>query len=154
MKLAKVKVEYTCGLTIVERASVDTKTGELFLPPRLTALMEAMADSECPPAFTLDYKGYPLPVRPDGLAKYAVTIPSGNGSRMRQFADSIVYPTEMQRQQNGRLIHTLSAAAIVSAAATVHAVQSFSWGLFGSIALQAGGAVLLWYVGFLCMKED
>ncbi|KXV16523.1 hypothetical protein CR51_00945 [Caballeronia megalochromosomata] len=154
MRLVKVKVAYTCGLTVTETASMDTESGELFLPPRLTALMKMMEDSESAPAFTLDYTGYALHVRIDASGAYAVSLPEGRGSRICQFADSITYPTQSQRQQNGRLIHTLSAAAFVSAAATVHAAPSFDWGLLSSIVLQAGGGVLLWYVGFLCMKED
>ncbi|VXC83690.1 conserved hypothetical protein [Burkholderia sp. 8Y] len=153
MKLAKVKVEYSCGLTITETASVETVTGAVFLPPRLIALLEAMNGSECPPVFTMDYDGHTLQIRADG-SNWEVAVPTGNGSRLKRLVDSIASPTKGQRQQNGQLLHTLSAAAIVSAAATVHSATSFSWNLVGSVALQAGGAVLLWYVGFRCMKGD
>ncbi|KMQ81064.1 hypothetical protein BPMI_03201 [Candidatus Burkholderia pumila] len=152
MKLVKVKVAYTCGLMIVETASVDPTTGELFLPPRLTGLMSQIEASECPPVFTLDYNGYPIHVHPNGAAEYAVTLPVGKGSIWRQFVDSIVYPREIQRHQNGRLIHTFGRDRECSGDRTCCA--GVRLGVIESAVLQGGGAVLLWYVGFLCMKGD
>jgi hypothetical protein len=39
MKLATVKVEYTCGLTLTDGVTLDVTTGELHLPPRLVEVM-------------------------------------------------------------------------------------------------------------------
>ena len=54
MKLARVKVEYTCGLVLMDGASLDLASGRFSIPPRLTRLMTMMQETECSPAFSLD----------------------------------------------------------------------------------------------------
>ena len=62
MKLAQVKIEYSSGTTIVDRVSIDPLTGRVYLAPRVLGLMETMEQSECSPSFSLQYKGFVLPV--------------------------------------------------------------------------------------------
>ena len=57
MKLARVKVEYTCGLVLMDRASLDLASGLVIIPPRLTRLMTMMQETECSPAFSLEHRG-------------------------------------------------------------------------------------------------
>jgi hypothetical protein len=99
MKLATVKVEYTCGLTLTDRVTLNVSTGELHLPPRLTEVMAAVGKSECPPAISLEYLGYVLPVEvgPDG--SYDVSLPPAPPAGFRRALHSISYPTKDQRQQ-------------------------------------------------------
>jgi hypothetical protein len=52
MKLARVKVEYTCGLVLMDGASLDVASGLVSIPPRLTRLMTMMQETECSPAFS------------------------------------------------------------------------------------------------------
>ena len=94
MKLATVKVEYTCGLTLTDRVTLNVSTGELHLPPRLTEVMAAVGKSECSPAFSLEYLGYVLPVEvgPDG--SFDVSLPPAPPAGFWRALHSISYPTK------------------------------------------------------------
>ena len=154
MKLATVKVEYTCGLTLTDRVTLNVSTGELHLPPRLTEVMAAVGKSECPPAISLEYLGYVLPVEvgPDG--SYDVSLPPAPPAGFRRALHSISYPTKDQRQQNGRLLHTLAAASMVGAVGYAHAAAQWDWATVFNTATLAGIGVILWYQGFSAMKGD
>jgi hypothetical protein len=75
VKPATVKVEYTCGLTLTDRVTLDGRTGEILLPPRLIAVMAKMEESECSPAFSLRHEGYVLPVHGGPQGTYNVQMP-------------------------------------------------------------------------------
>jgi hypothetical protein len=154
MKLAKVKIEYTGGTTITERVTLDAATGQVHLPPRLHALMEKMRETECSPAFGLEYQGLVLPVAvlPDGT--YKVSIPAEPQSGIQQVLNAIAYPSKDQRQQNARYLHTLSAASIGGAVGYVHAATTVDFQTIAGTASLAGLGILLWYVGFRAMKGD
>ena len=153
MKLAKVKIEYSSGTTIMDRVTLDPTTGQVHLAPRVHGLLCKMEESECSPSFTLEYMGYILPVTNVG-GRYAVTIPAGPRAGWRQIVHAIKTPTKDQRQQNGRLLHTLSAASIVGAVGYAHSAAS--WDLLtavNTIALAALGLVI-WYCGYFNMKGE
>jgi hypothetical protein len=154
MKLATVKVEYTCGLTLTDRVTLDVLTGELHLPPRLVEVMSIVGRSECPPAFSLEYLGYVLPVQVGAEGRYNITLPEIPHSGFRRLLNSVLYPTRDQRQQNGRLLHTFCAASIVGAVGYAHAVGQWVWPTILNAASLAGLGVILWYVGFQLMKGD
>ncbi len=154
MKLAKVKVEYTGGTTITERVTLDPATGQVHLPPRLWALMEKMDETECSPAFGLEYMGFVLPVSVLADGKYTVSIPTQPQAGIRQVLNAIAYPAKDQRQQNGRYLHTLSAASIGGAVGYVHAASTVDVQTVVGAASLAGLGVLLWYVGFRAMKGE
>jgi hypothetical protein len=154
MKLAKVKVEYTGGTTITERVTLDPATGQVHLPPRLRALMEKMDETECSPAFGLEYMGFVLPVSVLADGTYNVSIPIQPQAGIRQVLNAIAYPAKDQRQQNGRYLHTLSAASIGGAVGYVHAASAVDVQTVVSAASLAGLGVLLWYVGFRAMKGE
>ncbi|MDR5777090.1 MULTISPECIES: hypothetical protein [unclassified Caballeronia] len=154
MKLARVKVEYTCGLTLTDRVSLDVISGVVAIPPRLALLMTVMQEAECSPVFSLDYKGYVLPVstRPDGT--YVVSVPPDPGPGLRDRLYAIANPSKDQRQQNGRYLHTLSAASIGGAVGYAHSSAVWVWATaLGTAALVVLG-VVLWYAGFLHMKGE
>jgi hypothetical protein len=154
MKLAKVKVEYTGGTTITERVTLDPATGQVHLPRRLRALMEKMDETECSPAFGLEYMGFVLPVSVLADGTYNVSIPIQPQAGIRQVLNAIAYPAKDQRQQNGRYLHTLSAASIGGAVGYVHAASAVDVQTVVSAASLAGLGVLLWYVGFRAMKGE
>ncbi|CAN7804937.1 hypothetical protein LJR267_010559 [Paraburkholderia hospita] len=153
MKLAKVKVEYTGGTTITERVTLDPATGQVTLPPRLHALLKAMDETECSPVFGLEYGGMVLPVAVSE-GTYKVSIPTEPESGIGHILNAIVYPSKDQRQQNGRYLHTLSAASIGGAVGYAHAAPTLDFQtLVGAVGL-AGLGILLWYVGFRAMKGE
>jgi hypothetical protein len=154
MKLAKVKVEYTGGTTITERVTLNPATGEVYLPPRLRALMEKMDETECSPAFGLEYKGFVLPVAVLSDGTYKVSIPVAPQPGIRQVFNAIAYPSKDQRQQNARFLHTLSAASIGGFVGYVHASSSLDFQTIVGATILAIVGVLLWYVGFIGMEGD
>jgi len=154
MKLAKVKVEYTGGTTITERVTLDPATGQVLLPPRLRALMEKMDESECSPAFGLEYKGFVLPVAVLADGTYQVSMPAEPQSGIRQVLNAVAYPSKDQRQQNARYLHTLSAASLGGFVGYVHTSSSLDFQTIVGATILAVVGVLLWYVGFIGMKGD
>jgi hypothetical protein len=154
MKLATVKVEYTCGLTLTERVTLNVPTGAIELPPRLAALMDKMAETEATPAFTLEYMGYVLPVDVTEDGSYRVLLPDAAPAGFRRIFHSIAYPTKDQRQQNGRFLQTLSAASMVGAVGYAHAAARWDMPTVLNTATLACVGVILWYQGYLAMKGD
>lgn len=153
MKLAKVKIEYTCGTTIVERVMLDATTGEVHLPPRLDALMVQMDKVDCSPAFSLQYQGYVLPVSVlDGV--FRVRVPETPARMGQRMLHAVAFPSKDQRQQNGRFLHTLAAASVGGAVGYAHSTPMWSAESAVGTAVLAVGGVVLWAMGFLCMKGD
>ncbi|WP_248324033.1 MULTISPECIES: hypothetical protein [unclassified Caballeronia] len=153
MKLAKVKIEYSSGTTIMDRVTLDPATGRVHLAPRVLGLLAKMEESECSPSFTLEYMGYILPVS-NVSGGYVVSLPAGPGPGWRQVFHAIKTPTKDQRQQNGRLLHTLSAASIVGAVGYAHSASSWDFlTAANTIALALVGLVL-WYCGYFNMKGE
>jgi hypothetical protein len=154
MKLATVKVEYTCGLTLTDRVALDDTTGEMLLPPRLVAVMAKMEESECSPAFSVRHEGYTLPVRGGPNGTYKAQMPANAPFGFRRFLHPIALPMKDQRQQNGRFMQTLSAASIVGAVGYAHSAVRWDIPTLLNTASLALLGVLLWYAGLLAMKGD
>ncbi|WP_345817768.1 hypothetical protein AAGS40_29575 (plasmid) [Paraburkholderia sp. PREW-6R] len=150
MKLANVKVEYSCGTTITDRVTLDPATGQVHLPPRLQTLLHVMDETECSPSFVLEYNGssFPVTVDPDGFRKI------GEPDDPKSALEQLVNPTKDQRQQNARFLHTLSAASIGGLVGYVHAASRLDSTTIAGTAILAIVAVLLWYVGFVEMKGE
>lgn len=154
MKIARVKVEYTCGLTLVERATLEVGSGQVHLPPRLVALLHKMEETEVFPVLSVEYNGHVPPVAVSETGGYVVNIPAESGSAVRRLLHSIAYPSKDQRQQNGRFLHTLAAASIGGAVGYAHSAASWDLQTIVGTASLAGLGVLLWYAGFEAMKGD
>ncbi len=154
MKLATVKVEYTCGLTLTDRVTLNVASGEIHLPPRLIAVMAKMDESECSPAFSLEYLGYVLPVEVGPNGSFDVLLPPTLSSGFKRVIHSIVYPTKDQRQQNGRFLQTLSVASLVGAVGYVHAAARWDLQTALNTATLVGFGVASWYAGFMALKGD
>lgn len=150
MKLAKVKVEYSCGTTITDRVTLDPETGQVHLPPRLQTLLQAMDATECSPSFVLEHDGATLSVSEDSSGLRKVGKPSGRKSGFEQ----LLNPTKDQRQQNARFLHTLSAASVGGLVGYVHAASKLDFTTGAGTAILAVIAILLWYVGFIGMKGE
>lgn len=150
MKLANVKVEYSCGTTITDRVTLDPATGQVHLPPRLQTLLCAMDETECSPSFVVEYNGSTLPVTVDsnGLRKI------GEPDEPKSGFEQLLNPTRDQRQQNARFLHTLSAASVGGLVGYVHAASTLDSTTIAGTAILAIVAILLWYVGFVEMKGD
>ncbi|WP_321794795.1 hypothetical protein [Caballeronia sp. J97] len=149
MKLAKVKVEYTCGLTLVDKVTLDVATGAVSLPPRLRALMAEMEKSEYPPAIVLDYRGRDLSVRlTDDGAFFIDLLPEPDEGVVQHLKHSLSFPTENQRQQNARYLHTLSAASLGGAVALWHSTRTWDAAAVVNLTCLVVFAVVLWIIGF------
>ena len=154
MKLAKVKIEYSSGTTIVDRATLDPATGQVHLAPRLLGLLSKMDESECSPAFSLEYRGHVLPVTPVVNGGYVVSLPTDPPPGIRQILHAIATPAKDQRQQNGRYLHTLSAASIGGTVGYVHSASSWDLSTVVGASILASLGVVLWYAGYHAMKGE
>jgi hypothetical protein len=157
MKLVTVKVEYTSGLTLTDRVVVIPTTGEIQFPPRLIALMNDLAKVECSPAVTVSYRGHVLNVERERALEggFQVEIPTRpEGTAWQRLKKSLSLPTEEQRQQNARYMHTLSASALAGAVVLWHSLSSWDIGNIGNLASLVIIAVILWFVGFRLINGE
>lgn len=154
MKLAKVKVEYPCGTTILERVTINAATGEVVLPKRLLDVMKAMESVDRACAFTLQLNGHILTVAAGSDGTYKVSIPSVPTPVFGRMFHSFIFPTKDQQQQNGRFLHTLAAASIVGAVGFVHASPDWNVQTVVGTAILAVLGVVLWGMGLYCLKGD
>ncbi len=154
MKLAKAKIQYPCGTNVIDRVSLDVQTGEVLLPPRLRDVMKEMDKSETSSSFSLEYQGCMLAVAVDTTGTFRVKVPDVSTATRRSGLRSLAFPSKDQREQNGHLLHLLSAASFIGAA--LSALSTTTWN--GHAIAQTGSltisALLLWAVGFYCIKED
>ena len=56
MKLANAKIQYPGGMIIVDRVSLDVRTAEILVPPRLRDIMDEMDKSETSSTFSVNAK--------------------------------------------------------------------------------------------------
>jgi hypothetical protein len=153
MKLANAKIQYLCGTIITDRVSLDVGTGEVLVPPRLRTIMDEMDKSETSSNFSVEYRGRVLAVEVDATGRFCVAFPDVNTATRRSGLRSLAFPSKDQRQQNGRLLHLLSAASFVGA--VFSALSTSNWNAHaiaqtGSLTISA---LLLGAVGFYCIKE-
>jgi hypothetical protein len=154
MKLAKVSVEYTCGLTLVDKMSFDVARRAESIPPRLGRLMGVMKDNDCSPTLTMEYEGYFGTSNRGARWQLLRDVDVSEWPAGAAVVNSIAFPTKEQRQQNGRLLHTFSAAYVIGAFGYVNAVTRWdAMTVFNAVSLVVLG-VIFWYVGFLHMKES
>jgi len=154
MKLATIKLEYTCGLTLTDRVALDGDTGDIVLPPRLVAVMAKIGESECLPAFSIQYEGFTLPVEGSAGSSYKVYLPVVAPFGFPRLLQPIARPTKDQRQQNGRFLQTFSAASILGAVGYVHSAAQWDLSAMLNTTSLAALRVILWYAGLLAMKGD
>jgi hypothetical protein len=154
MKLVRLKVEYTSGLTVSDRVSVDSTSGEILLPPRLAVLLDAGKDLDVSPAISLEYEGYVLPVSIGENGVLYTSMPASVPPGFKRVIHSLVYPTKDQRQQNGRFLQTLSAASFVGSVGYGHAALQWNVQTILGTVILFGFGVASWYVGFLSLKGD
>ena len=154
MKLANAKIEYPGGTIITDRVSLDVRTGEVLVPPRLRDMMKEMDKSETSSTFSVECQGRVFVVAVDAAGRFRVKAPAANTTGRRSALRSLAFPSKDQRQQNGRFLHMLSAASFVGAA--LSALSTSNWNAHaiaqtGSLTISA---LLLGAVGFYCTKED
>jgi hypothetical protein len=154
MKLANAKIQYPCGMVIIDRVSLDVRTGEVLIPPRLRDVMKEMDKSETSSSFSVEYQGRMLTVAVDTAGRFRVKVPDVSTATRRSSFRSLAFPSKDQRRQNGRFVHMLSAASFIGAA--LSALSTTTWN--GHAIAQTGSltisALLLGAVGFYCIKED
>ncbi|WP_246530345.1 hypothetical protein [Paraburkholderia podalyriae] len=89
---------------------------------------------------------------PGGTHRVKVPVELQQG--FEQVLRAVLYPSKDQRHQNGRYMHTLSAASIGGAVGYVHAAAALDMPtILGAVGLGALG-ILLWYGGLVAMKGD
>jgi hypothetical protein len=95
-----------------------------------------------------------LPVTPVVNGGYVVSLPTDPPPGIRQILHAIATPSKDQRQQNGRYLHTLSAASIGGTVGYVHSASSWDLSSVVGASILASLGVVLWYAGYHAMKGE
>jgi hypothetical protein len=154
MKLANAKIQYPCGTIIIDRVSLDVRTGEVLVPPRLRDVMDEMDRSETSQTFSVEYRGRVLAVAVDATGRFRVKFPDVSTATRLSGLRSLAFPSKDQRQQNGRFVHMLSAASFVGAALSAFSTSKWNAHAIAQMGSLIISALLLGAVGFYCIKED
>jgi hypothetical protein len=154
MKLAKAKIQYPCGTTVIDRVSLDVQTGEVLISPRLRDVMKEMDKSETSSSFSVEYQGRMLTVAVDTTGTFRIKVPDVSGATRPSGFRSLAFPSKDQRQQNGRLLHLLSAASFVGAVFSALSTSNWNAHAFAQTGSLTISGLLLGAVGFYCIKED
>ena len=117
MEPIDIKIEYPSGLQLVDRAGLSRELALVNVSARLQRIEQLLDETEAPPLVTaiIDGQEVELDRRLDGafsfdLAVVQQGVPRGGWARL---VGMIRNPTKDQRQQFGRFLHTLSAAALI-----------------------------------------
>jgi hypothetical protein len=154
MKLANAKIQYPCGTIIFDRVSLDVRTGEVLVPPRLRDIMDEMEKSETSPTFSVEYRDRVLAVAVDATGRFHVKFSDLGTAARRSGLRSLAFPSKDQRRQNGRFVHMLSAASFVGAALSAFFTSNWNAHAIAQMGSLIISALLLGAVGFYCIKED
>lgn len=157
MEIIEIRIEYPSGMSITDRASYLADAGHVYPSERLQAVLREFCISEAPPVASavIDGANVQLQSRIDG--SFAIGDSMGDGSNRSFIAIAIQpfsKPTKDQRQQIGRFLHTLSAAAFLGAVGVWHSTSVWT---FADIKLEVsliGAFVLTFVQGMIAIKGE
>lgn len=130
MEIVDIFVEYPSGLSITDRATFIADRDQVCISGRLAFVIQHISQTESPPRVSARGPDYSLQLEAwvDGTFHVASKLadrPDTNGLWAR-LVEMVKSPTRDQRQQFGRFMHTLSAAALIGAISFWHTTSSWS----------------------------
>ena len=158
MEIVDVSVEYPSGLTITDRATFVADLDQVCISERLAFVMQRLSETEPPPkvfARSIDCS-LQLDARIDGTFQVVSKLfdsPDRNGLWPR-LVDLVKSPTKDQRQQFGRFMHTLAAAALIGAIGFWHSTSNWSVPNVLSEINLIVAFVITFYVGMVSMNGE
>ncbi|APA90399.1 hypothetical protein BJG93_32925 (plasmid) [Paraburkholderia sprentiae WSM5005] len=158
MEIVDIVVEYPSGLTVTDRATFIVDLDQVCISERLAFVIRHLSQSESPPKVSARGAdcSLQLEARTDGTFHVASKLadrPERNGL-WPKLVGMVKSPTRDQRQQFGRFMHTLSAAAVIGAIGFWHSTSNWSvFNILSEVNLVLA-FVLTLYVGMVSMNGE
>ncbi|MFL9886809.1 hypothetical protein PQR66_27470 [Paraburkholderia agricolaris] len=157
MQIVEIRVEYSSGITIVDRATFIQPLDNVVPSERLASILREFATSEAPPAVTAEIDGATLRLdaRVDGtfsVSRESLTLNKPvSGFRLLNLGNSW---SKDQRQQFGRFAHTLSAASAVGAIGYGHSTTVWTLAAAFNVSVLVVLFVVLFFIGMDSMNGE
>jgi hypothetical protein len=130
MQIVDVLVEFTSGVTISDRGTFLVGSARVQVSAQMADVLRLLSDAGLPPKVTARINGEVMPLEPDGIGMFRIAKTGVGGDRPIRFwwvlATLVKFPTRDQRQQFGRFMHTLSAAALIGAIGLWHSTSNWT----------------------------
>ncbi|WP_176060283.1 hypothetical protein [Paraburkholderia sp. BCC1876] len=158
MEIIDIVVEYPSGLTITDRATLISELRQACISERLATVLREFAVTEAPPKITTSIAG--LTVVLDQTVGGYLTVPetspqpSQHSSWLLRRLRAFVPESKDQRQQFGRLMHTLSAGSLIGAIGFWHSTSDWTPGNILSEVNLFLAFVITYYEGMVSMKGE
>ena len=158
MEILDIRVEYASGFTIIDRAILIPELFEVSTSERVASVMREFALTEAPPRVSVTIRGQSVELE-QGVGGHFVVpegaFESGSGCRWwLRVLRGFVPQTRDQRQQFGRLMHTLSAASLIGAIGFWHSTSVWTFANILSEANLVLAFVITYYEGMVSMKGE
>lgn len=159
MELVDIVVEYPSGITISDRATFVADLNQVCVTERLASVVREFAVTEAPPSVTAKALGrsMKLELRVDGAFHVAEVLVDTTDAVQGLWARLIALvksPTKEQRQQFGRFMHTMSAAALIGAIGLWHSTSNWTAANVLSEVNLVLAFVLTFYTGMVSMNGE
>jgi hypothetical protein len=158
MEIIDIFVEYASGITITDRATFVPHLGEVCVSGRLAALVREFGLTEAPPKVSATIRGHTVTL--DQGVGGNFSVPEGAMEPLPEPAwwlrilQAFVPQSTEQRQQFGRLTHTLSAASLIGAIGFWHSTSSWTTSNILSEVNLVLAFVITYYEGMVSMKGE
>jgi hypothetical protein len=158
METLDIRVEYASGMTITDRAVLIPEKAEVCPSERLASLLREFAVTEAPPRVSATIRGQAVELE-QGVSGHLVVLASALESRSEgqwwlRVLQAFVPQTRDQRQQFGRLMHTLSAASLIGAIGFWHSTSVWTFANILSEVNLVLAFVITYYEGMVSMKGE
>lgn len=158
MEAIDIFVEFASGITITDRAMFVQDLREVCVSQRLAAVIREFSLTEAPPRITATIRGHTVSI--DQSASGGFFAPPATPESLPDRAwwlkalRAFVPQTTEQRQQFGRLMHTLSAASLIGAIGFWHSTSAWTVSNVLSEANLVLAFVITYYEGMVSMKGE
>ncbi|RQS11591.1 hypothetical protein [Burkholderia sp. Bp8998] len=157
MEIVDLVIEYPSGLSIVDRATYVADLQAVHPSTRMAAILRDLSATEAPPTAFASIDGVEVEVEPcvDGTFTVTGEAPADEPARHGFIATHVGHAwSKDQRQQFGRYVHTLSAAALAGAVGLWHSTSSWSPVAVFNVVILVLFAVVLFLAGMDSMNGD
>jgi hypothetical protein len=158
MEIIEIRLEYASGMTVTDRATFVPDLAEICTSERLASLVREFSVTEAPAKVSATIRGQliELDQRVGGnfsVPKGALESPPEPGRWLRGL-QAFVPQTKDQRQQFGRLMHTLAAASLIGAIGFWHSTSSWTASNILSEVNLVLAFLITYYEGMVSMKGE
>ncbi|CAG4913756.1 hypothetical protein [Paraburkholderia gardini] len=158
MEVIDIFVEFASGITITDRAMFVPDLREVCVSERLAAVIREFAMTEAPPRITATIAGHTIALDQGASGNFFAPEgsehPAGKSAWWLRLLQALVPQTKDQRQQFGRLMHTLSAASLIGAIGFWHSTSVWTAGNILSEVNLVLAFVITYYEGMVSMKGE